>query len=254
MLPLVIAGGTATLGSMFLNKGAQNSVDEARSAVISAERARQAAFDAEAAKLNDQARDRYVNFDTQQADTARSLADLYKTPITTPNTQYTAAPLPPTASGIVGREINNKNTIAQNYVDHQGDTLAELRSFGDLMGRIGLGQARDAQSIGQIGSFKKGSAQVQNLELEDANRAGNDMKLWADIAGGLGKVGLTAGLSGVMAPAAAVTGSASALPAAFAGADWQAPNVAAPWAAPAFRPPPASMFSTGSTPFLTYGR
>ncbi len=220
MLPLALAGGAATLGSMFLNNSAQGSVDAARNAVIQAERARQAGFDAETGKLNDQSLGRYANFDQKMAADAAALAELFKTPVITPNTQYTQAPLPPVSSGIVGREVDAKNGIAQAYLDHQGDTLAELRSFGDTMGTATRGQAKDAQLVGQIGGFKKGSSQVEQLELDNANRAGNTAKMWADIAAGLGKVGLTAGLSGVMAPAAA----------------------------------PTNIFGSGASPFLTYGR
>ena len=128
------------------------------------------------------------------------LSDLFRTPVVTPNTQYTQAPLPPASSDLVNREINTKGDIAKAYVNHQADTLADLRSFGDLFGGIQRGQARDAQPVGQVGGFKKGSSAVEQLELDNANRAGNTEKMWADIASGLGKVGLTAGLAGQFVP------------------------------------------------------
>lgn len=235
-LTLLLLGGGSTLASTFLNSGAQSSVDDARSGIINAERNRQAGFDAETGKLNDQSLGRYANFGDQMGARAGQLADFFKTPVTTPNTQYTQAPLPPTSSDLVQREVNNKNNIAQAYVDHQGDTLANLRSFGDLFGTIGRGQARDAQLVGQIGGFKKGSSGVEQLELDNANRAGNTEKMWADIAAGLGKVGLTAGLSGSFAPAAATVG---------------APMNILPSAA---QFSPTGVFSTGASPFLNYGR
>jgi hypothetical protein len=40
----------------------------------------------------------------------------------------------------------------------------------------------------------------EQLELDNANRADNAEKMWADIASGLGKVGLTAGLAGQLVP------------------------------------------------------
>lgn len=240
MLPALALGAAGTLASMFLNNRAQGSVDAARNGVIQAERGRQAGFDAEAGKLNDQSLGRYFNFDTQMADRAASLADMFKAPVVTPNTPYTAAPLPTAAPGIVQREIDTKNGIADAYVSNQGDKLANLRSFGDLFGGIQLDQAKDAQLVGQVGGFKKSSTDVQKMELDNANRAGNTAKLWADIAAGLGKVGLTAGLSGVMAPAAAVSGG-------IAGA------VGPTSVGGATLGPVPGLFS-GASPFLTYGR
>lgn len=235
MLPLAIAGGAASIASMFLNNRANNAVDEARAQAINAERGRQAAFDAEAQGVTDRSLGRYVNFDTGMADRAKTLADFYRTPVVTPNTPYTLAPLPPTSSDIVEREIANRSGIASNYVEHQADSLAKLRSFGDYLGGVGRGVARDTQEVGQIGGFKKGSAGVNQLELENANRAGNQYRFFGDLLGGLGKVGLTAGLSGFYAPGAAVSSAAAAAPG--------APLNISP-----------SAFSTGTTPFLSYGR
>lgn len=244
-LSLALAGGGSTLLSTWLNSSAQNAVNDARNKVITDERGRQAGFDAEAGKLNDQSLARFYNFgDQQKADTAR-LADLFKTPVVTPTTPLTAAPLPPSASALTNREIGTKTGIADNYVNHQGDTLANLRSFGDLMGHIGLGQAKDAQLVGQIGGFKKGSTGVEQIELDNANRAGNDQKMWADIAAGLGKVGLTAGLSGAMVPdAPAIAANGSIVGATGATSVGGAPLVAQP----------NNLFATGATPFLRYGR
>jgi hypothetical protein len=235
-LTLALLGGGSTIVGSLLGGSANDKVNSARNAVIQAERQRQAGFDAETGKLNDQSLGRYVNFDTQLDAKRAALAEMFKTPVTTPNTQYTAAPLPPVSSDLVAREVANKGDIAKAYVDHQADTMANLKSFGDLFGGIGRGQARDAQLVGQIGGFKKGSAAVEQLELDNANRAGNDMKMWADIASGLGKVGLTAGLSGAFAPAAAATGAVGA-----------PLNILPPIAQ-------TSPFTIGASPFLTYGR
>lgn len=233
-ITLALLGGGSTIVSSFLNSGAQGRVNSARNGVIQAERGRQAGFDTETGKLNDQSLGRYGNFDTQMDAKKASLTEMFKAPVVTPNTPLAAAPLPPVSSDLVQREVDNRRGIADAYVDHQGDTLANLRSFGDLFAGIGRGQARDAQLVGQIGGFKKGSAGVEQLELDNANRAGNDMKMWADIAAGLGKVGLTAGLSGAFAPAAAVSG-------------------AIPGAVGATSLGGAPLASTAS-PFLTYGR
>lgn len=74
--------------------------------------------------------------------------------------------------------------------------LADVRSFGDLLGDISRKQARDAGQIGQIGGFKAGSQGVLPLELDAAAQAGGKAKLLGDVLGGLGSIGLSAGLSG----------------------------------------------------------
>jgi hypothetical protein len=237
-ITLAIIGAGLTAGGSFLDSGAQDSINAARSRVINAERGRQAGSDAEAKGVTDKSLGRYGNFDTQQNNDATRLSDFFKTQVTTPNTPYTTAPLPPVASDQVAREVNNKTGIADAYVNHQADTLGKLRSFGDLMGTIGRGQAQDTQQVGQIGGFKHGSSAVTNLELDNANRAGNTQKMWADIASGAGKVALTAGLGGAFAPAAAVAG---------------APMNILP-AAASFTPSAPSIFAAGASPFLSYGR
>lgn len=252
-ITLALLGGSATLASTFMNSSAQNAVDAARSKVINDERARQQGFDTQAGQLNDQSLGRYSNFGDQMTAKTDQLAQLFKTPVITPNTQYTQAPLPPAQSDLVNREIATKDGIANNYVSHQADTLAALRSFGDLFGGIQRGQAKDAQLVGQIGGFKKGSQGVEQIELDNANRAGNTDKAWGDILGGLGKVGLTAGLSGAFAPAAAASVGANGAilgalgPTSVGGA----PLVGVASQAAAQAP---NIFSTGATPFLTYGR
>lgn len=242
----LLGGGSTILGGLF-GSSAQDKVDAARNQVIQDERARQAALSGEASGVNDQSLGRYNNFDTQQTAKAAQLADLFKTPVVTPNTALTTAPLPPIGSNQVQREVDNKTGIAQDYVDHQGDSLAKLRSFGDLFGGIQRGQARDAGQIGQLGDFKKGSTAVEQLELDNANRAGNGDKFFSDLLGGLGKVGLTAGLSGALAPIAGLTAaggiSGAVGPTSVGGAALVGAGTA-----------PSSIFATGGSPFLNYGR
>lgn len=168
---------------------------------------------------------------------------MFKTPVVTPNTRYTAAPLPPATPGIVQREIDTKRGIADAYVDNQGDKLANLRAFGDLFGGIQLDQAQDAQAVGQIGGFKKSSAEVEKLELDNANRAGNTAKMWADLTAGIGKVGLTAALAGQYMPDPVINPDGSIEGALGPTSIGGRPLVGVP-----------ARFGANATPFLTYGR
>ena len=94
-----------------------------------------------------------------------------------------------------------------------GGHLAVFENFGDLLGEISGKQARDASQIGQIGGFKTGSSNIVPLELNQAQSAGDGWKLLGDILGGLGSVGVSAGIGGanplssLFAPKAAVAGA-----------------------------------------------
>ncbi|MDI1263858.1 MAG: hypothetical protein PS018_11435 [bacterium] len=237
----LLLGGGSTLASMFLNSAANNSVNEARNGVISAERGRQAGFDAEGKAITDKSLGRYANYDQTLANTGNQLSDYFRTNVATPNTPFTQAPLPPAASDLVQREIGHRGDIAHMFVDNQADKLGKLRAFGTSFGGIGRDVAGDTQDVGQIGNFKKGSSSVEQLELDNANRAGNDYKFFADLTGGLGKVALTSSLAGQFAPAAATTGVLGA------------PMNILPPIAQTGPTPLANVFSTGAAPFLRYG-
>lgn len=243
---LAIFGGGSTLLSSLFGGSAQSQVNAARDRAIQAERGRQQGFDAEAGKINDTSLGRYSNFDTQQAQKISDLAAMFKAPVTTPNTVNTTAPIPAASSDLVQREINNKKGLADAYVDHQADTLANLRSFGDLFGDISRGQAGDAQRVGQIGGFKRGSQNVLSLELDAANHAGDGKAGLANILGGLGKVGLTAAVAGQYVPSPFINPDGS-----IEGALGPTSVGGRPLVGQGL---PAGPFATGTTPFLTYGR
>lgn len=203
MLPLIIGAG-ATIGSSLLNNAANSKVNKARNNVLGAERARQAELDAEAAGVNKGARERYVDFSGQQDARAQTLGDMFR-PAASP-----AAPgvMPETTSKLIGDAVTARMGEAKAFGDQQGQALGNLRAFGDVMGTINRAQGRDAGTIGQIGNFKRGSADVSTLELEDAGHAGDKLKFFGDILAGVGKIGLMAGLGG-LAPAAAAGGAAA---------------------------------------------
>jgi hypothetical protein len=75
-----------------------------------------------------------------------------------------------------------------------------LRAFGDILGDTSRLQARDASQVGTIGSFKRGSSAVLPLELDEANHAGDGMKVFGDLLGGFGGIATSAGLSGGKLP------------------------------------------------------
>jgi hypothetical protein len=192
--PVMIASLALTALSTGLGHAANQKVEGARNDALAAERIRQRGLDDQAAALNTQSQDRFQNVAAKQEDRSKSLADYYTNQ---PAEAPTNSPVPVSDSNITVAAENKSRGDAKQRTDQIGTALGELRSFGDLFGDLSRLQARDASEIGQIGGFKRGSTGVLGLELDDAQSAGNGLKLGADIAGGLGKVGLSAGLSGV---------------------------------------------------------
>jgi len=191
--PLIIAGIALTAGSMVTNSIAQGQVDNARSEVLATEARRQAGFNREVEQLNSQSQDRYVGFEPQQEQRATELADMFATDVTDPNN---AGVIPGSSSNIVNQETEAQVGEAQDYVDQQSGALADMRSFGDMLGSTSLLQARDASKVGQIGGFKQGSQGVVPYELDDAGKAGDGAKMFADILRLGGTVATGAGIGG----------------------------------------------------------
>jgi hypothetical protein len=174
--PLILAGIALTAGSMVANNVAQGQIDNARSEVLATEARRQAGFNREVEQLNTQSQDRYVGFEPQQEQRATELADMFATDVTDPNSV-----MPGSSSNIVNKETDAQLGTAQGYVDQQSGALADMRSFGDMLGSNSLLQARDAGKINQVGGFKQGSQGIVPYELDDAGKAGDGMKMFADV-------------------------------------------------------------------------
>jgi hypothetical protein len=188
-----IAGLALTGLSTGLNYVANQKVEGARDSAMAAERIRQQGLDQQADALNLQSQDRFQGFEDKKDERSSQLGQYFTDQVATPPT---AAAMPASGSNITVQAENKARGDARERTDQIGNALGELRSFGDLLGDTSRLQARDASQIGQIGGFKRGSSNILGMELDAANSAGNGMRLGADIAGGLGKVGVSAGLSG----------------------------------------------------------
>jgi len=196
--PMTLIGLALTAGSTAMNSMAAGKVAGARKGVLGAERTRQAGYDAENDTLNTQSQDRYTNFGDKQAATAGTLADYYSGQTVAPQSPDL---IPTSTSAIVQQDEAAKRGDARDYTTQQGEALAKLRAFGDLLGENSLGQARDAGAIGQINGFKRGSSDVTAYELDAANHQGDGLKTFADLLGGVGSIATGAGLGGTSAAA-----------------------------------------------------
>lgn len=206
--PVTIAGIALTGLSTGLNAAAQGQVQKARTESMAAERIRQNALDHQADAINANSQKTYENFGTDQEAKTQKLSEYFTGQTAAPPSEETA--LPTSSSNIVVNEQNKQNSAVKAFTDQQGRALGNLRAFGDLLGDNSRLQARDANLIGQIGSFKNGSQGVLPYELEAANQAGNGLKLFADLAGGAGSIATGIGLSGPAAIGVNSIGSAGA--------------------------------------------
>lgn len=169
---------------------------KARDSVLAAERIRQRGYDQETMALNNQSQERYVGFEPQMEAKEQSLGDYLASRVAPdPNSSVPSA-LPSSSSGVVNQEIDKQRGDAQAFVDQQTGAMADMRSFGDLLSEISIGQARDAGQIGTVGGFKRGSQGVVPLELNHAATAGDDMRLFGDILGGAGSIATGYGIGG----------------------------------------------------------
>lgn len=192
--PLTIAGLALTAGSTVANTVAANQASKAQARTMQAERIRQSGLDREAEALNAQSQQRYTDFDDKEGAKQQELGE-YLTGQSAAEPAASEA-VPSTSSNITVMEEAKQRGKAKADTNASAQNLASLRSFGELMGTIGRGQARDASEIGQIGGFKRGSQSVLPFELEAAAQKGAGLRTLGDIMGGFGSIATGAGLSG----------------------------------------------------------
>jgi hypothetical protein len=193
---LTIAGAALSIGSTVANAAGARKAAKARDSALAAERIRQGGLDREAQALNATSQDRYTDAGAKTEEKAKSLGDFFTAEAPDEGANAGAASVMPTATNdIVTQEIAKKSGQAKQFTDQQGNALATMRAFGDVLGDTGRLQARDASEIGQIGGFKRGSSEVLPLELDAAAQKGAGLRLLGDILGGVGGVALNAGLT-----------------------------------------------------------
>jgi len=228
--PLTIISGLAMAGSTVAGMQAQRQVEGARNAALQNDMMRQDTLDKETAALNEASRDRYKDFKGEQQERSKSLGDYLvgKQPVgAAPPADAPAETMPTSASNIVTQEVAKQAGKAKDFTDQQGQALGTMRAFGDVLGGISRDTARDAGYLNQTLGFKKGWAGVLPYELEAANQKGAGMKMFGDILGGLGSIGMSAGL-GAKPVAAAGSLPSMARPTAVAPLTLNQPNAALP--------------------------
>jgi hypothetical protein len=205
--PLTIAGIALTAGSTVANNAAANRQARAQASAMSAERSRQRMLDDESRGVNQQALGRFDNIGEQQQAKAAELTEQFSGEANR-GADLISAILPQSSSNITNDNDAREREKATGFADQQGEAMARMRSFSDMFGGLGRDTAQDASQLGMLGGFKRGSQGVLPFELESAAMKGQGLRTAADLMGGLGSIGLTAGLSGAKMPS--IFGGASA--------------------------------------------
>lgn len=190
------AGLLSSFAGSAMNAGAADQVAQARAGALRTHRYQQRNFDEESDRLTRQERARYDNAQGQIDTRAQSVADMYRgNNASLPNSGPTAGAIPTSSSNLTVQEGKKQQSKVAAFGNQQGDALANLRSFGDVLGEAGRGVNRDRADLANVGNFKQGSASVLPLGLDAASYAGEDQRQLADMFSGVGKIATTVGLS-----------------------------------------------------------
>lgn len=231
--PLTIAGAALTAGSTVANSVAASKQAKARDQALGAERIRQRGFDQEADALNARSQDNFEGFEGKREAKAAALGDYFANEVPSGANAVAASVMPSATNDIVTREMTKKSGEAKQFTDQQAGALAQMRSFGDLLGDNSRMMARDGSEIGQIGGFKRGSSNIIPLEMEAASQKGQGLRTFGDILGGVGGIALNAGLT--RGPSAGGGGLNVGKPGSlFGGNSWGAPAALYPTASGAY--------------------
>lgn len=200
-LTLALLGTALTGGGALAGMFGRNKVEDARAATLATARGLNQGLQTEAGVINDRSADRFTDFGGQQTTRASQLAEMFRhpTPDAVPG-PTSIAPLPEPSAPLIAGEVGRQQANIEKFSNHQADTLGQMRAFGDVLGKISRGQARDASSIGQIGGFERGNASVVPAQLNADSHAGDGWSFAGNLLSGGGKVALTSGLAGQFVP------------------------------------------------------
>jgi len=187
----------ATVASSISNSEAASADSSAKSRAFQQASNERRQFDAESKTVTDRERDRYQQAPGQMETRAKTVSDLYKgNSEATPAAGVTTGAIPTSASNLTVQEGKKQGDKVSAFNTQQGAAAANLRSFGDVFSDVGRGVTQDRGELGTIGSFRQGSASVSPLFFDAASHAGDGSRQMGDLFGGLGRVGMSAALSG----------------------------------------------------------
>lgn len=174
-------------GSIVANTIGAKKRDDAIASTMAAERMRQNKLDEEAFALNATMRDRYVDPVGDTAERSSALADMYTAALDQPSSRPVTA-LPQSDSNLVVTSDATAAAGARADAEDNARRLGAFRGFGDYFGDMSRLQGRDSATLGQIGSFKRGSQSVLGSELEAAQGKGGGWMMLGDLLSAAGGI------------------------------------------------------------------
>lgn len=162
-------GAVASLGSALMQRNAQDTQADAVRQQQQAEIERQDRLQRQAEATADTARAGYEGAEDKRKAKADEAAAYIQSQSQVPGASEAAA-LPPSTSQTVVQDAAGKRANAQGFLNQQAKAQGELRSLGDVLGRLALDQARTTHDVGLTQGFMRGSANVLPLQLDQAKR------------------------------------------------------------------------------------
>ncbi len=189
--PLTAAALALAAGGFATSQISQNQVSRERSRVAVAESARQEALQRRAIGKVDAATEEFTPDilnqgieDAAQARTERLQGNAAGAGDQSPNDLPLTGSAPRVVRETAARELNRGLTEGKSFAAR----LGRLGSFGEAQFQKKLDLGRLSETLGQIGTESRNSANILPLELQTANRKGDTLAGISDILGSLGSV------------------------------------------------------------------
>lgn len=205
---MAIIGATALAGGTAASYAGNKQAQKAQLNVFNAEQARQKDFQSRQDALFTQALDASRNLagaDTDAAEASRKAAFIAALNGRTPNQDY----LPGSSSADVAVAEGQNKVVGQQRGESEGmaSAKARLEGLGDALFSNRIAAGRRAQEMGQLSSFRRGSAGVLDSELTAAANKGANLRGIGQLATAIGTTMLGGSLGSIVGGAGTAAGA-----------------------------------------------
>ena len=191
--PISIAGAALSGAGMAANSIASNEVQHATNAAEQQTQFLNGIQQNRINAANASADAQYQGFQAGQAAKGQQLGDVLSAQsVGNPARSY----MPPSMSANTNANTAMQEAPMAAYGTQQARSLGNMRSFGDYLANTNRAAGRDLQTADQAANFMRGNSAVEGLELNQAQHAGDTAGLFGKLLGGVGGLGIKAGLTG----------------------------------------------------------
>jgi hypothetical protein len=187
--PALVGGLASQIVGTILKARARDKVTSRQSALLRAHQERMRALQAEADAHMAQTIPQFTR-PAQDAARANVQAKLEQSLTPAPTTEAEFVPGNPGAPAVVKTELARQMTDAIRKGRQHAKNTAALSAYGDQDVLNGITLNRNSQNVGRVADFARGTSGLLPTQLELAKGAGRGMTTAADIANGLGALGV----------------------------------------------------------------